>query len=81
MVALKAGGRDITVADAMDKVFGAGVGLDMTRRDLQGQQKKLGRPWEIAKAFEHSAPMSALVPLDQIASSGMVNGAARSRSM
>ena len=63
VVALSGGGRDIPVSGAMEKVFGAAVGLDMTRRDLQAQQKKAGRPWEIAKAFEHSAPMSALVPL------------------
>lgn len=63
VVALVEGGRDIPASEAMGKVFGACVGLDMTRRDLQAQQKKAGRPWEIAKAFEHSAPMSALVPL------------------
>jgi len=66
LVALKAGGKDIAIDDALDCVFGYGVGLDMTRRDLQGAQKKLGRPWEIGKAFEDSAPCSALVPASEI---------------
>ncbi|WP_282610466.1 fumarylacetoacetate hydrolase family protein [Pelagibius sp. Alg239-R121] len=61
-VALKSGGSDIPVEAALDCVFGYGVSLDMTRRDLQGQMKKLGRPWEIGKAFENSAPCSALIP-------------------
>ena len=52
IVALKSGGANIEIADAMRLVFGYGVGLDMTRRDLQGEMKKLGRPWEIGKAFE-----------------------------
>jgi fumarylpyruvate hydrolase len=66
VVALKSGGKDIKAADAMTHVCGYAVGLDMTRRDLQGAAKKLGRPWEVAKAFEHSAPCSALVPSDKI---------------
>lgn len=44
------------------KVFGHAVGLDMTRRDLQAAAKKLGRPWEVAKGFDHSAPIGAIVP-------------------
>ena len=60
-VALKSGGVDIPEKDALDHVFGYGLGLDMTRRDLQGEAKKMGRPWEIGKAFERSAPMSELV--------------------
>ncbi|MEW2918457.1 fumarylacetoacetate hydrolase family protein [Ruegeria sp. ANG10] len=55
-VALKSGGTNISVDDALDHVFGYGLSLDMTRRDLQGQMKKMGRPWEIGKAFERSAP-------------------------
>ena len=55
-VALASGGRDIDVETALDHVFGYGLALDMTRRDLQGAQKKMGRPWEIGKAFERSAP-------------------------
>jgi fumarylpyruvate hydrolase len=61
IVALKSGGVDIPEKDALDHVFGYGLGLDMTRRDLQGEAKKMGRPWEIGKAFERSAPMSELV--------------------
>ena len=63
IVALKSGGANIEIADAMQLVFGYGVGLDMTRRDLQGEMKKLGRPWEIGKAFERSAPMGPLVSI------------------
>jgi fumarylpyruvate hydrolase len=66
VVALKAGGSDIPLERALDCVFGYGVGLDMTRRDLQGQAKKLGRPWEVGKAFECSAPCSALVPASEV---------------
>ena len=62
IVALKSGGVDIREEDALNHVFGYGLGLDMTRRDLQGEAKKMGRPWEIGKAFERSAPMSELVP-------------------
>lgn len=65
VVALKSGGKNISEADAMSHVWGYGVGLDMTRRDLQGQMKKMGRPWEIGKAFERSAPVGPLVPIGQ----------------
>ncbi len=60
IVALAKGGRDVAEADALACVYGYGVGLDMTRRDLQGEAKKLGRPWEIGKAFDHAAPCSGL---------------------
>ncbi|MEQ9334349.1 fumarylacetoacetate hydrolase family protein [Thalassobaculum sp.] len=66
VVALKSGGTDIPVEKALDCVYGYAVGLDMTRRDLQGQAKDLGRPWEVGKAFEHSAPCTALVPASEI---------------
>lgn len=66
VVALKSGGKDIKTSDALEHVFGYAIGLDMTRRDLQGQMKKLGRPWEIGKAFEHSAPMTAISPVDKV---------------
>ncbi len=66
MVALGVGGANIPEADALDHVFGYGVALDMTRRDLQGEAKKLGRPWEVGKAFEASAPASALVAASRI---------------
>ena len=65
MVALKSGGVNIPVEKALDCVWGYGVGLDMTRRDLQGEAKKLGRPWEIGKAFERSAPMGPLKPASE----------------
>jgi fumarylpyruvate hydrolase len=66
VVALGKGGVDVPMASALDLVFGYGVGLDMTRRDLQGEAKKLGRPWEVGKAFEASAPCSALTPAAEI---------------
>lgn len=66
VVALGAGGQDIEVDSALECVYGYGVALDMTRRDLQGEAKKLGRPWEVGKAFEHSAPCSELVRASEI---------------
>jgi fumarylpyruvate hydrolase len=66
VVALHKGGIDIPLERALEHVFGYGVGLDMTRRDLQNEAKKLGRPWEIAKAFEASAPCTPLVPASKI---------------
>ena len=66
MVALKEGGSDIRTDQALDHVYGYAVGLDMTRRDLQGEAKKLGRPWEVGKAFEHSAPCGPVVPAARI---------------
>lgn len=63
VVALKEGGRDIPVEKALDHVFGYAVGIDMTRRDLQAEAKKAGRPWELGKSFDHSAPCSTLVPV------------------
>lgn len=66
VVALATGGSDIGVESAPEHVFGYAVGIDMTRRDLQSEAKKLGRPWEVGKAFEHSAPCSSIVPASQI---------------
>nr|WP_207140334.1 fumarylacetoacetate hydrolase family protein [Rhodovibrio salinarum] len=66
VVALQAGGRDIPTARALDYVYGYAVALDMTRRDLQGEAKKLGRPWAVGKAFEHSAPCGPVVPASKI---------------
>ena len=60
VVALGSGGTNIPLERALECVFGYAVGLDMTRRDLQGEAKKLGRPWEVGKAFECSAPCSAV---------------------
>lgn len=66
VVALKSGGEAIDAADALDCVYGYGVGIDFTRRDLQARAKSAGKPWEAAKAFEHSAPVSPLVPAEAI---------------
>jgi fumarylpyruvate hydrolase len=60
VVAIGTGGRDIPAARALEHVWGYAVGLDMTRRDLQGDAKKLGRPWDIGKGFDESAPIGAL---------------------
>ena len=65
VVALGKGGANISVDQALDHVWGYGLGLDMTRRDLQAEAKKMGRPWDTGKAFDHSAPCSALVPVSQ----------------
>ncbi|AWI57472.1 fumarylacetoacetate hydrolase family protein [Sinorhizobium fredii] len=62
VVALRHGGANIPVAEAIAHVYGYGVGIDFTRRDLQAQAKEAGRPWTAAKAFEHSAPISAIAP-------------------
>jgi len=62
VVALGAGGRDVPVDRALDLVWGYGVGLDLTRRDLQAEAKRLGRPWDLAKGFDASAPVGTLVP-------------------
>jgi fumarylpyruvate hydrolase len=66
VVAIGKGGKNITPEKALDHVWGYGVGLDMTRRDIQGEAKKLGRPWEMAKSFDQSAPCSALRPASEI---------------
>jgi len=63
-VMLKSGGAQIPVDQALDHVFGYAPSLDMTRRDLQGEQKKAGRPWEIGKAFERSAPFGMIRTVD-----------------
>lgn len=79
-VMLKSGGTNIALDDALDHVFGYALSLDMTRRDLQGIAKKMGRPWEIGKAFERSAPIGPIHParetghLDQGRISLTVNG-------
>ncbi len=65
VVSLGKGGSNIPADQALDHVWGYGLGLDMTRRDLQGEAKKMGRPWDTGKAFDQSAPCSALVPVSQ----------------
>ncbi|MFD1696330.1 fumarylacetoacetate hydrolase family protein [Roseibium aestuarii] len=82
-VALKSGGSDIAIEDALSHVYGYAAALDMTRRDLQAEAKKAGRPWDTAKSFEHSAPIGPIHPVETLAdmSSGTislaVNGAER----
>ncbi|MCX7670152.1 MAG: fumarylacetoacetate hydrolase family protein [Anaerolineae bacterium] len=65
VVAIGKGGGDIPAAEALGHVFGYAVGLDLTRRDLQGEAKKLGRPWVIGKAFDQSAPIGPITPIDR----------------
>jgi fumarylpyruvate hydrolase len=59
------GGKNIKAADAKKHIYGYAVGLDMTRRDLQGEQKKLGRPWCIGKSFDHASPIGPITPAAQ----------------
>ena len=66
VVAIGTGGADIAEADALAHVWGYAAGLDMTRRDLQGQAKKEGKPWDMGKGFDHSAPIGELVPASRI---------------
>jgi fumarylpyruvate hydrolase len=66
VAALGQGGRDIPVEAALDCVYGYAVGLDMTRRDIQAEAKKLSRPWAMAKSFDQSCPISAIVPASRI---------------
>lgn len=85
VVGLKAGGTDIAEADALRRIWGYAVGLDMTRRDLQGEAKKLGRPWDMGKGFDRSAPIGAMVEAGRFdptqgGISLRVNGAVRQSS-
>ena len=64
VVAIGKGGKNIAAAQAFDHIYGYAVGLDMTRRDLQGEMKKQGRPWSIGKGFDHSAPMGPITPAE-----------------
>ncbi|HWI80128.1 MAG TPA: fumarylacetoacetate hydrolase family protein [Ramlibacter sp.] len=66
VVAIGKGGKNIPVEKALEHVWGYAVGLDMTRRDLQGEAKKMGRPWEMGKSFDESAPISPLRPASKI---------------
>ncbi len=65
VVAIGTGGKNIKAADAHQHIFGYAVGLDMTRRDLQSDMKKQGRPWCIGKGFDHSAPIGPITPKAQ----------------
>lgn len=86
VVAMGKGGRNIAAGDAMQHIWGYAVGLDMTRRDLQAEAKKQGRPWCIAKGFDASAPIGPITPaaqagnVQQAAIWLQVNGADRQRS-
>ena len=86
VAAIGVGGKDIAVEAALAHVFGYAVGLDMTRRDLQNDMKKQGRPWCIGKGFDHSAPIGPITPVAQagdVAQAAIwlqVNGADRQRS-
>ena len=86
VVAIGKGGKNIKAADALQHIYGYAVGMDMTRRDLQNEMKKLGRPWCIGKAFDHSAPIGPITPLAQAGDvnnaeiSLQVNGSDRQRS-
>jgi fumarylpyruvate hydrolase len=66
VVAIHKGGKDIQSENALDHVFGYAVGIDLTRRDLQSEAKKLGRPWDTGKTFNQAAPISALQPAKDI---------------
>ena len=86
VVAIGKGGKDIPVAQALEHIYGYAVGLDMTRRDLQGEMKKQGRPWSIGKGFDFSAPIGPITPAAQagdVANAAIwlqVNDADRQRS-
>jgi fumarylpyruvate hydrolase len=86
VVAIGTGGSHIKAADAAKHIYGYAVGLDMTRRDLQNEMKKLGRPWCIGKGFDHSAPIGPITRAAQVAEIEtatirlQVNGATRQHS-
>ena len=86
VVAIGTGGKNIAAADAHKHIFGYAVGLDMTRRDLQNEMKKQGRPWCIGKAFDESAPIGPITPAAEagdVAKAAIylsVNGQERQRS-
>jgi fumarylpyruvate hydrolase len=74
VLAIGKGGVDIAIKAAHDHVYGLAVGIDLTRRDVQVAARKAGRPWEIGKAFDHSAPISAIVPLNgELPTSGAIS--------
>ena len=86
VVAIGTGGKNIKASEAQKHIYGYAIGLDMTRRDLQGEMKKQGRPWCIGKAFDQSAPIGPITPLSQAGDivhaeiSVQVNGVDRQRS-
>jgi fumarylpyruvate hydrolase len=72
VVALKSGGSNLGANEVEDTIFGYAVGLDMTRRDLQARFKEKRHPWEMSKAFDRSAPCSALTPRGDVLASGRI---------
>lgn len=66
VVAIGKQGKNIPVAEANDHIYGYAVGLDMTRRDLQTQMREIGRPWEVGKAFDFSAPIGEIYPINVV---------------
>mmetsp|Transcript_28922 Transcript_28922/g.61084 ORF Transcript_28922/g.61084 Transcript_28922/m.61084 type:complete len:271 (+) Transcript_28922:49-861(+) len=86
VVAVGKGGLRIPVDDAMDHVYGYSIGCDLTRRDLQAEAKKMRRPWDASKGFDHSCPMSPVVPKEDATLDGDaniqldVNGSVRQQS-
>ncbi len=86
VVAIGKAGKNIRAADAAEYIYGYALGLDMTRRDLQNEMKKQGRPWCIGKGFEHSAPVGPITPaaqagdVEKAAIALQVNGTDRQRS-
>jgi fumarylpyruvate hydrolase len=66
VAAIGKGGRDIPVEQALEHIYGYAIGLDMTRRDIQAEAKKLARPWDLSKGFDQSCPISAIVPAARI---------------
>jgi len=85
VVAIGKGGSDIAASSALDHVYGYSVGCDLTRRDLQGEAKKAGRPWDMAKGFDNSAPIAPIQPAAKLghpsrgALTLAVNGAIRQK--
>lgn len=72
VLALGKGGRNLTLQQAEEAIFGYAVGIDFTRRDMQAEAKRQGRPWDTAKGFDHSAPVSTITP---VAAAGNINTA------
>lgn len=72
VIALKGGGVDLDPATVPGLLYGAAVGVDLTRRDLQAEAKMAGRPWDMAKGFDHSAPIGLLRPLSSIPQAGRI---------
>ena len=68
IIAIGKGGADIAEADVMDHIWGASAGIDLTRRDLQAEAKKMGRPWDWGKAFDNSAPIAPIRPIAEVPS-------------